>query len=186
MRISSINTKSLRYVLWVGAGVVSVLIVLALFLFIRGFNTTSAPDLDESQLPQAEVQTVVEDATGIQDAPEEVVGEELQLSVSSRDIPDDVWEICGRDAWPKDYENGRREIENFELTEECQIAMEEHILKSNPLVFSSDEFSFILQDNPMTYERVFSDPAGDLEKIMDALSRPECLLEDGVVANWEL
>ena len=186
MRTSSVNTKSLRYVLWVGAGVVSVLIVLALFLFSRGLNTTSAPDLNESQLPQAEVQTVVEDATGIQDAPEEDIVEELETSVSSYDIPDDVWEICGRDAWPKDYENGRREIENFELTEECQIALEEHILKSNPLVFSSDEFSFILQENPMTYERVFSDPAGDLEKILDALSRPECLLEDGVVANWEL
>ena len=186
MRTSDVKTRSLRYVLWVGAGVVSLLIVLALVLIDQGFITTSAPDLNESELPQTEVQTVAENATRVQDEPEEVTVEEIGLAVSSRDIPDDVWELCGRDAWPKDYENGRSVIEKFEFSEECQIALEEHILQSNPLVFSSDEFSFVLQDNPMTYYRAFSDPAGDLEKIMDALSRPECLLEDGVVANWEL
>lgn len=186
MHTSNVKTRSLRYVLWVGIGLVSALIVLALVLFGRGFNTKTAPDLNESQLPQTELQTVAEKATRTQDEPEEVNVEEIGLADSSRDIPDDVWELCGRDAWPKDYENGRSVIENFELSDECQIALEQHILKSNPLVFVFDRFSLILQDNPMTYEKVFSDPAGDLEKIMDALSRPECVLEDSVVANWDL
>lgn len=38
----------------------------------------------------------------------------------------------------------------------------------------------------MTYERIFADPAGDLERVIDALSRSECRLEDGTVADWGL
>ncbi len=38
----------------------------------------------------------------------------------------------------------------------------------------------------MTFERIFSDPKGDLNRVEDALSRPECVLEPDAKSQWEL
>ena len=166
---------------------VSVLIVLALVFIDRGFITTSAPDLNESHLPQTEVQTVAENATRVQDEPEEVKVEEIGLAVSSRDIPADVWELCAIDEYPVDRADVRGYLKDRPPSEECTEALEIHLLDRNPFaLFSHEKFSLIQIDNPLTYERIFTDPENDLERILDAISRPECRLADGPIVNWEL
>ncbi len=47
-------------------------------------------------------------------------------------------------------------------------------------------FDVMALENPMTYERIFSDPKGDLKRVEDALSRPECVLERDAKSQWEL
>ena len=74
-------------------------------------------------------------------------------------------------------------------SEECRDALEAHIKSINPYLWmqgqSANQFALVKLENPLTFERVFADPDGDFELVRDALSRPECLLENGTV-NWEL
>lgn len=74
-------------------------------------------------------------------------------------------------------------------SEECQTALETHINSINPYLWgATDEnrqFNFVETDPPLTFERIFADPLGDLARVQDALSRPECLLT-GDQTNWEL
>ncbi|MXZ55770.1 MAG: hypothetical protein F4227_09870 [Gammaproteobacteria bacterium] len=74
---------------------------------------------------------------------------------------------------------------------ECQIALENHVKTIHPYLWANaDDYqnraaTFILVDEPLTFERIFADPAGDLLRVEGALSRPECLLK-GDESNWEL
>ena len=74
-------------------------------------------------------------------------------------------------------------------SEECRSALEQHINTINPYLwgatYENRQFAFVVLEEPLTFERIFTDPTGDLNRVLDALSRPECLLEtDG--KNWEL
>ena len=74
-------------------------------------------------------------------------------------------------------------------SEECRSALEKHINAINPYLwgatYENRPFAFVVLDPPLTFERIFFDPKGDLARIQDALSRPECLLEH-TETNWEL
>ena len=74
-------------------------------------------------------------------------------------------------------------------SDECRSALEKHINDINPYLwgatYENRPFAFVMLDKPLTFERIFSDPMGDLARIQDALSCPECLLEDAET-NWEL
>ena len=84
-------------------------------------------------------------------------------------------------------------------SEACRIALENHLSTINPYLWgetesdrqvffvthSSRQFAFVELDNPLTFQRIFADPAADLAQVRDALSRPECWLEPGK-KNWEL
>ncbi|MXZ43681.1 MAG: hypothetical protein F4Z01_01680 [Gammaproteobacteria bacterium] len=59
-----------------------------------------------------------------------------------------------------------------------------HILWSSPWDIAQP-MKFVVLDDPLTFERVFADPTGDSVRVLDALSRPECLLT-GEDTNWEL
>lgn len=77
---------------------------------------------------------------------------------------------------------------------ECDTALETHIGSINPYLWgesidsmSNDllAFAFVKLENPLTFGRIFADPIGDLERVKEALSRPECLLQTGE-SNREL
>ncbi|MXZ44975.1 MAG: hypothetical protein F4Z01_08405 [Gammaproteobacteria bacterium] len=74
-------------------------------------------------------------------------------------------------------------------SEECLTALETHMNAINPYLWSANNenhiFSFVVLDESLTFERIFTDPTGDLIRVQDALSRPECLLK-GDERNWEL
>lgn len=38
----------------------------------------------------------------------------------------------------------------------------------------------------MTFERIFTDPRGDLARVQEALTRPECQLTENSERNWQL
>ncbi|MXZ55769.1 MAG: hypothetical protein F4077_11175 [Gammaproteobacteria bacterium] len=75
-------------------------------------------------------------------------------------------------------------------SEECREALEKHLNTVNPYLWGATPrnlpFAFVVLENPLTFERIFADPSGDLHRIQDALSRSECLLEQGTEINWDL
>ena len=101
----------------------------------------------------------------------------MTTQLYQNDLPDDF-----DAAWSFSLE--------LELSEECQEGFETYMLTRNPFLWrtgrSTTKFSFLVLDKPMDFERVFDDPAGDLERIIESLGRPVCRLEEGVGVNWEL
>lgn len=102
------------------------------------------------------------------------------------------WEIGDFLNWEEsfsDFVNNKRS-QALE-SEECDIALEAHINSSNPYLWRGypteyvASFAFVVLEEPLTFERIFADPAGDLARVQEAFSRPECLLT-GDEHNWEL
>ena len=106
----------------------------------------------------------------------------------------DMWEICGIGEFPSEIENAKKFVfdREFAVSDECKTALETHVSSINPFkehhlssFGTGYEFSLFVLENPMTYARIFSDPAGDLERVINALSRSECRLEQER-KNWNL
>ena len=72
---------------------------------------------------------------------------------------------------------------------ECWDALERHINTINPYLWGANhenrQFAFISIEHPLTFERIFTDPLGDLARVQNALSRTECLV-DHSSSNWSL
>lgn len=189
MRLRRINPLSHapRWLYGAGIGLVLALVAVVCVLFVTNNRTaptaleTSKPSAVDSSLPTTEP-TVTE-----VDTPPQVPG--LDFPVGS------VEEACELNEFPSywvAYEKGTRgEVQNRALESiECQTALENSIKTSNPYLWNGRTheqraFAFVELDEPLTFERIFSDPAGDLARVQDALSRPECLLK-GEKKNWEL
>ena len=114
-------------------------------------------------------------------------------------VPGSVEEACGLNELPT-YSAGvsygtiiakTRDRPKALESEECQAALEAHMNAMNPQRFLSSvpyEASLaelVVLDESFTFERILADPTGDLARVQDALSRPECLLT-GDETNWEL
>ena len=78
---------------------------------------------------------------------------------------------------------------------ECFDALERHLYAINPYLWGTQDdkhvnanrtFSFIVIDNPLTFERIFKDPVGDLARVQDAFARPECQLGQDADPDWQL
>ncbi len=107
--------------------------------------------------------------------------DEAVSSTNMNQLSKDVWEICGLSDFPTELEAAKPFVQEFVISEECLSALELHTLKTNPfernglaVVKNIPEFSLVILDNPMTYERIFEDPAEDLQRISEALSLPDC------------
>lgn len=112
------------------------------------------------------------------------VGETVP-STNANERSEDVWEICGLSEFPTESESAKALVQTLEISQECLSALEIHTLKTNPfernglaVVKGIPEFSLVILDNPMTYERIFEDPAEDLQRIIEALSQPDCEWEE--------
>lgn len=114
----------------------------------------------------------------------------------------DIWKTCLVGEVPTDNEG---EFFSFftdlELSSECLALLSTHVLSINPFTHHmmrkkivgrvqvpnhGIEFSLVILDNPMTYERLFSDPDGDFARIEDALTRNECLTTNENLARNDL
>ena len=107
-----------------------------------------------------------------------------------------VEEVCGLNDfpphWASDENLESRDHPNVLESAGCWSALEEHIYALHPysLLWGEELYqerlaSFIVLENPLTFERIFVDPTGDLARVQDSLSRQECLLT-GDESNWEL
>ena len=110
------------------------------------------------------------------------------------------YEADERSSWLNYPFNAKGDLIALE-SEECWTALENHLSTINPYLWGAAAFkgklrwgptsfkgtllNLIELDNPLTFGRIFANPAGDLAQVQDALSRPECLLEP-TESNWEL
>ncbi|MYK44296.1 MAG: hypothetical protein F4039_09450 [Gammaproteobacteria bacterium] len=78
--------------------------------------------------------------------------------------------------------------------EKCLLALERHLNPINPYLWGTEHepqgklsaFAFVNVDNPVTFERLFTDPVGDFALVQEVFSRPECQLGTNADPNWEL
>lgn len=79
--------------------------------------------------------------------------------------------------------------------EECSTALEHHLYAINPYLWGTKDekqlnanlvFSFVVIDNPLTFERIFSDPSGDFMRVQEAFANPDCQLGQDDESNWSL
>lgn len=165
-----------RLHLWIGSATALLLGALA-FIFVANRNPSTVPEL----APVVESELVLD--RKMNDSPNEFENS-IVVDVLEEQVVD-VWELCEIESWPNSQESAYQFVKNLKLSEECEAALEAHALSSNPF-HRYPHVKFVRFDPPMTYERIFSDPTSDLEGVIAALSRAECRLEEGTVANWEL
>lgn len=70
-----------------------------------------------------------------------------------------------------------------EQSEECKQALDAHFLQKQPM---HPGLSWITFDHALTYEEIFADPSGDRMRVIAALQRPECRLEEGEAFRSDL
>ena len=122
-----------------------------------------------------------------------------------------IGEACEVNTYPPktDFSNLNQEtalsLENSPFTstgdnwksfqkEKCRTALEKHINPINPYLWGREDDThgvysapaLITMDNPLTFERIFTDPAGDFARVQEALARPECQLNPNTKSNWQL
>lgn len=106
-----------------------------------------------------------------------------------------VEEACGFNDLPTYWVDAKLQRNHTQAkvieSEDCRIAFEKYMSAVNPFNFIlSDPYvaelsEFVVLKNPFTFERIFTNPAGDLARMQDALARPECVLAPNEI-NWEL
>ncbi|MDE0645437.1 MAG: hypothetical protein OXH84_04265 [Gammaproteobacteria bacterium] len=82
----------------------------------------------------------------------------------------------------------------WKLDKKCLTALEQHIYPINPYLWDKHKlpnwggnaFSYVDINNPLTFERIFTDPVGDFVRVQEVLARPECLLGKDAAPNWNL
>lgn len=67
-----------------------------------------------------------------------------------------------------------------ELSEECLESLDTYFL-DKPFVWKDFDWLPL----PLTYQRIFADPAADRSNVLSALKKPDCRLEEGEV-RWDL
>ena len=101
--------------------------------------------------------------------------------------------------WFLDTETQRSITKKNPLTaldnEECNAALERHLYAINPYLWGTQDekqpnasrvFSFVVIDNPLTFERIFADPEGDFARVQEAFAYPDCQLGPDDESNWSL
>ena len=174
----------------IGLGLIAVAFVCV--LWVTQNRASTDPVALEISKPSADVPSVlptVDSAVTVIETPPKV---------SHVDFTPGSWEeVCGLNELPSYWvgdgslERNANHTNAFESIE-CQTALETHMNAVNPYHFlwsgpwdRDSPIHFVVLDDPLTFERVFADPTGDVDRMQDALSRPECLLT-GNDTNWEL
>lgn len=190
---------------WIGSVGIGLLILIGItfvfFLVSSGSSTTPK----SSNPSQTVVQQVLTEPAALNEVAQ-VVESEWPTLPPMEFPPGSVEEACEFNTFPPYHyreEDGSIPINSpFERVEqwvkrgwkplelaECREALEKHIYEINPYLWGetveSQQFGFIVVEEPLTFERIFTDPIGDLHRVQDALSRSECLLVEEET-NWHL
>ena len=190
-------SRNTRVFLWLGGGCFFLGSLVFIWLYSTSQSSHNIVKLEVSPSPH-ETSSNTPIFTGTIDPVTDQVGPEplLDFPIGSAE------EACGMNKIPS-YE--LRPFKKYQFTSEsavylalenpsCWSAMEKHIHTLNPYVFLETEanphlpvhpLALIVLDEPLSFERIFADPMGDLFLVQDALSRPECLLSP-TQTNWDL
>ena len=147
----------------------------------------------------------VGEACGVNDFPNREWSNSLDKWYEYRDGPlpsfehDDYMKaflsFVDRHLWSRRFTPNDRHIRWSPLeSDQCRIALEQQVKQINPYLwrrendesFEERAISFVVIDNHMTFERIFTDPKSDLAKVQEALARPECQLGENGEKNWNL
>ena len=174
----------------IGLGLIAVVVVCVLFV-TQNRTSTNSVALETSK-PSADISSVLPVVEPT------VTAVETLPQVPHIDFPRGSWEeACGLNELPPYWVGDGSLKQNEDHTKafesvECQTALETYMNAVNPyhILWSSPwdiarPMRFVVLEDSLTFERVFADPVGDLARVQDALSRPECLLQ-GDDINWEL
>ena len=193
------NTRAL----WCCSGGIGLVLVIVLLVFLRAPSSSSDPPSNNTSSTPVLEQNATESVGSSKVA--QTVTMKMGPTLPPLDFPSgSVEDACGLNEFPpldrylnldereerRSWINNPYDAEGNMIaleTAECRDALEEYMNASNPVHFSTGSlaFSLIVLDDPLTFERLFADPAGDLNRVQNALRRPECRLEQGTV-NWEL
>ena len=110
--------------------------------------------------------------------------------------PGSIGHECGVNEFPPRVGFGGKNPLLALMNEECYTAVERHVNLINPYLWGNESevepygghraIPFVVVDNPVTFERIFTDPAGDFALVQEALARPECQLTQDAESNWNL
>ncbi|MYC26044.1 MAG: hypothetical protein F4X56_09030 [Gammaproteobacteria bacterium] len=187
--LSGRNSRSTVWIWSVVFGLAVVVIVLLVFLRAPSSNSLSSLNIDQ---PPSVVELDI--AASIETTEVSQVAMKTGLSLPPLDFASgSVEEVCGFNNFPPYHSITFESDWDSRIplaSEECWSVMETHIHTINPLHLDEDDerrrtFQFVVLENPLTFERIFTDPTGDFSRVQEALSRPECLLT-GDETNWEL
>lgn len=101
-----------------------------------------------------------------------------------RAFEENLWQVCPVHEWSENF-SVNEEIPK--ISEECLSAFGEYMKREQRVLGHNNIMQLVLFDEPMTYVRIFHDPHGDRERVLEALSRPECQFADGEsTPRWDL
>ncbi|MYK44420.1 MAG: hypothetical protein F4039_10095 [Gammaproteobacteria bacterium] len=196
---------NLRVKLWLGAGGIGLLALgVGVFLWL---GTPRVIPPEPTTIPT----TTNLSASPAPTPPAESVGDIPPAALVGSPLPPvdyppgSVGEACGVNSYlsrveyfDSDYKT-RSGLENspFDsngawkpLTDGCLTALDNQLYTTNPYLWfdstKNRQFAFIVTDQPLTFERLFTDPVGDLLRVQEALARPECHPRDDPKSNWKL
>ncbi|MYK42701.1 MAG: hypothetical protein F4039_01230 [Gammaproteobacteria bacterium] len=193
--------KTARVKLWLGAGGLGLLALgVGVFLWL---NTPRPLSPESPAIPTTTNLSASPATTAVVDSPVAAI---VSPPLPPIDYPPgSVGHACGVNEFPPrvgyydlDAET-RRSLKNSlfdsngdwkELEDECQAALDNQLNTTNPYLWFDNnknrQFAFVVIDKPLTFARLFADPVGDLARVQDALTRPECQLGENAESNWQL
>lgn len=173
-------------------GLIALVVGAILVMHHRGGSNPAVVETSEPSAEVSESAPSTEPVVSFETTPEPEVPKLVFVAGSVEDACDfnefpTYWLADGR------YRSSRHDIQAkaIESNGECRAALDAHMSAVNPYHFLSDLpynaslAEFVVLDEPFTFERIFANPADDLTRMQDALSRSECLLT-GSETNWEL
>ena len=175
MSISFGNLR-LRLAVGVSIGILLLLAILALYMVFRTHDPVPLTSLRSNTLPEL----VGTPNPLIQD--HQIVVEETDSSSTTQTDLAYVWDACPIEEWETDFYSVRDYLKTLDISQECGSALDNHFVSKSPF----DNYSLVLLNERFTYERLFADPKRNLDLVVDALVRPECVFRDKTVAKWEL
>ena len=175
----------------IGLGLIAVAVVCAL-LYANGRTLSESPSVAMREPTESDTS-----ADAPSSPPTAVVAvalvEEEPLLPRLDFLPGSIEEACGlNDFMPYHSYDPDDKFDWLSALESsaCWTALDEHISTINPYLWGETNtdhpLAFLVLENPLTFGRIFADPAGDLARVQDALSRSECLLNHGSETNLEL
>ncbi|MXZ43682.1 MAG: hypothetical protein F4Z01_01685 [Gammaproteobacteria bacterium] len=185
----SVRVRGWLWVVSIGLVLCVVVGVCVFFITLnRATPNTVALEISNPSVVVSSSSPTIEPAETVVDSPPQLPHLDLP--------PGSVEEACGLLEFPPYREavdaGTSTQFKNRALeSAECQTALENHVKAIHPYFWAdADDYqnqaaTFVLIDEPLTFERIFADPAGDLLRVEGALSRPECLLK-GDETNWDL
>ena len=189
-RMQTRRRRLIHWICGIGSVLVLAMVMVVTCVYLNTQNRSSA-EIESSGVvsesaPTAElvVEPIPEDELPKIDF---VVGSVEEACGFNEYVP---YDYDGIAPWPKSPYNANGKFVALE-SDECRNALEMYMNTSNPYHFLFDTpnqaslLKFVVLDEPFTFERIFANPADDLTRMQDALSRSECLLT-GDETNWEL